>query len=55
MTVKELIEKLENAANENAEVMVNTEYGEMPKRSCENCGNAACANSIVAFYHDDCV
>ena len=25
------------------------------ERSCENCGNAACTNSIVAFYYDDCV
>ena len=30
MTVKELKEKLEYAANENAEVMVNTEHGELP-------------------------
>ena len=25
------------------------------KRSCENCGNLHCANSIVAFYYDECV
>lgn len=25
------------------------------KRSCENCGNLQCANSIVAFYWDECV
>ena len=24
-------------------------------RSCENCGNAACANSFIAFNYDDCV
>lgn len=25
------------------------------KRSCENCGNAHCANSIVAYWWDECV
>ncbi len=25
------------------------------KRSCENCGNAACANSLVAIHYDECV
>ena len=25
------------------------------KRSCENCGNTRCANSIVAFWWDECV
>lgn len=25
------------------------------ERSCENCGNTRCANSIVAFYWDRCV
>lgn len=30
MTVKELKERLERAVNENAEVMVNTEHGELP-------------------------
>lgn len=25
------------------------------KRSCENCGNLRCANSIVAFWWDECV
>lgn len=25
------------------------------KRSCENCGNARCANSLVAFFWDECV
>lgn len=30
MTVKELKEKLENAWDENAEVVVNTEHGELP-------------------------
>ena len=29
MTVKELIEKLENASNENAEVVINSDYGEL--------------------------
>jgi hypothetical protein len=24
-------------------------------RSCENCGNTRCANSIVAFWWDECV
>ena len=25
------------------------------KRSCENCGNLRCANSLVAFWWDECV
>ena len=25
------------------------------RRSCENCGNARCANSLVAFFWDECV
>jgi hypothetical protein len=25
------------------------------KRSCENCGNARCANSFVAYWWDECV
>ena len=25
------------------------------KRSCENCGNIACANSIIAIHYDECV
>ena len=25
------------------------------KRSCENCGNLRCANSMVAFWWDECV
>lgn len=25
------------------------------ERSCENCGNARCANRIVAIYYDECV
>ena len=25
------------------------------KRSCENCGNRICADSIVAIFWDDCV
>ena len=25
------------------------------KRCCENCGNLRCANSVVAFYWDECV
>ena len=25
------------------------------KRSCENCGNLRCANSIIAFFWDECV
>lgn len=25
------------------------------KRSCENCGNASCAMSVVAFWYDDCI
>ncbi len=24
-------------------------------RSCENCGNYACRNSLIAFWWDDCV
>jgi len=24
-------------------------------RSCENCGNLRCANSMVAFWWDECV
>ena len=27
----------------------------MAERTCENCGNTRCANSIVAFYWDECV
>lgn len=25
------------------------------KRSCENCGNIRCRNSIIAFWWDECV
>ena len=25
------------------------------ERSCENCGNTRCANSVVAYYWDECV
>ena len=25
------------------------------KRCCENCGNLRCANSMVAFWWDECV
>jgi len=25
------------------------------KRCCENCGNLRCANSLVAFWWDECV
>ena len=25
------------------------------KRSCENCGNLRCANSVVAYWWDECV
>lgn len=25
------------------------------KRSCENCGNTRCANSVIAFFWDECV
>ena len=25
------------------------------QRSCENCGNARCANSLVAIHYDECV
>ena len=25
------------------------------KRCCENCGNMRCANSIIAFWWDECV
>ena len=25
------------------------------RRSCENCGNAACASSVVAFLYDLCI
>ncbi len=25
------------------------------ERSCENCGNTRCANSLVAFFWDECV
>lgn len=25
------------------------------KRSCENCGNLQCANSVVAYWWDECV
>ena len=25
------------------------------KRSCENCGNTRCANSVVAYNWDECV
>ena len=28
---------------------------ELIKRSCENCGNMRCANSIIAFWWDECV
>ena len=28
---------------------------ELIKRSCENCGNMRCANSIIAFWRDECV
>lgn len=28
---------------------------ELMKRSCENCGNMRCANSIIAFWWDECV
>ena len=26
-----------------------------PKRCCENCGNTRCANSLVAYWWDECV
>lgn len=26
-----------------------------PTRGCENCGNYRCANSIVAYWWDECV
>lgn len=29
--------------------------GEAERRSCENCGNAACANSVIAIHWDECV
>lgn len=25
------------------------------KRSCENCGNQRCANSVVAYNYDECI
>ncbi len=28
---------------------------EQEKRGCENCGNIACANSIIAIHYDECV
>jgi hypothetical protein len=27
----------------------------MERRSCENCGNVRCANSLLAFWWDECV
>lgn len=32
-----------------------TEDKATPARSCENCGNVRCANSLVAFWWDECV
>lgn len=31
------------------------DMSELIKRSCENCGNMRCANSIIAFWWDECV
>lgn len=32
-----------------------SEGAAMEKRSCENCGNVRCSNSLVAFWWDECV
>lgn len=37
------------------EFTVLAEESEVERRSCENCGNTACANSLVAFFWDECV
>ncbi len=37
------------------EFIVLCEEDETERRSCENCGNAACANGLVAVHWDECV
>lgn len=38
-----------------SEFTVLCEESKIERRSCENCGNAACASSLVAVHWDECV